>query len=233
MEAIILAGGLGERLRSVVSDVPKPMAPVANKPFLHYLVYYIIRQGVSHIVFSVGYKGDMIVDYFEKNPCGVDISFAREAEPLGTGGAIINGLGECREDNIFILNGDTFLALDYQALAENHKKSGASMSMALRYLDHNDRYGRAILKDDHIVGFKSASKNGAGWVNAGIYFIERNLMAGFDLPEKFSFEQDFVEANIRRVNPLGFRSHTAFIDIGVPDDYHRAAAFLEEIGGLS
>lgn len=233
MEAIILAGGLGQRLRSVVSDVPKPMASVAGKPFLHHLVNYVIKQGITHIIFSVGYKGDIIVDYFRKNSCGIDISVAHENEPLGTGGAILNGLRQSREDRVFVLNGDTFLALDYQAVARNHKKHTASLSMALRYLDHNDRYGRAILKDDHIIGFKSAREAGAGWVNAGVYLMDRNLMNGFDLPEKFSFEQDFIEAHIQKINPLGFRSDTGFIDIGVPEDYHRAADFLAAMGELS
>ncbi len=233
MEAIILAGGLGERLRSIVSDVPKPMALVADKPFLHHLVHYVIKQGITHIVFSVGYKGNIIIDYFRKNSFGVDISFAIEDEPLGTGGAILNGLRKCQQDRVFVLNGDTFLALDYRIVEENHKKHGASMSMALRYLEQNDRYGRAILKDNHIIGFESSSENEAGWVNAGVYLIERNLMDNFDLPEKFSFEQDFVEAQIQKINPLGFMSDTTFIDMGVPEDYNRTADFLKEIGELS
>ena len=199
MEAIILAGGLGTRLRSMVSDVPKPMAPVAGKPFLYYLVNYIIKQGVTHIVFSVGYKGNIIADYFKENPCGVEVSIAFEEEPLGTGGAIVNGLRECRCDEVLILNGDTFLALDYFAFKDNHKKSGAAMSMALRYLEQNDRYGQAILENDNIIGFDSSGKNREGWVNAGIYLIDRNLMRGFELPEKFSFEQDFIEKNIQKI----------------------------------
>jgi len=237
MEAIILAGGLGTRLRAAISDVPKPMAPIEGKPFLQYLVDYIIKQGVSHIVFSVGYKGDMIIDYFKENPCGVEVSFAVEEEALGTGGAIVNGLKKCHSDRILVLNGDTFLALDYQAFTKNHEKSGSSLSMALRYLEENDRYGRAILKDQHIIGFESAnlaeSENGAGWINAGVYLIDKNLLTGFNMPEKFSFEQAFVEAHIEKVNPAGFKSDAAFIDIGVPNDYYRTADFLKKIEGLS
>lgn len=233
MEAIILAGGLGTRLRSVISDVPKPMAPVAGKPFLEYLVNYLIKHGVTHIIFSVGYKGDIIVNYFKENPCGVEISIAFEEEPLGTGGAIVNGLRKCRGDEVLILNGDTFLALDYVAFKGGYQKSGAPMAMALRYLEQNDRYGRAILEDNNIIGFDSDSENNAGWVNAGTYLIDKNLMMGFDLPEKFSFETDFIEKNIQKICPFGFKSDTNFIDIGVPEDYQRAVSFLKDIGELS
>ncbi len=229
MEAIILAGGLGTRLRSVVSDVPKPMASVAGRPFLHHLIKYVVKQGVSHIVLSVGYKGDMIVDYFKNNPCGADISFAIEEKPLGTGGAILNSMEKCREDNVFVLNGDTFFAMDYLAFRESHKKSTASFAMALRYLKQNHRYGRAILSNDYIIRFESLSENEPGWINAGIYLINKNLLAEFDLPKKFSFERDFIETNIQQLKPYGFRSDAAFIDIGVPDDYQKASVFIEEI----
>lgn len=232
LEAIILAGGLGTRLRPIVSDVPKPMASVIDKPFLHHLIQYIIKQGVTHIILSVGYKGDVIVDYFKHNPCGVEVSFAIEKEPLGTGGAIINGIQNCREDNLFVLNGDTFFAMDYLAFSEHHDKSNTSLSMALRYLKQNKRYGRAVLHGGHIVKFESSSENKPGWINAGIYLIRKDLFKGFDLPERFSFEQDFIEANIQKLKPIGYQSDAEFIDIGIPDDYLKASDFIKEVWKL-
>lgn len=229
LEAIILAGGLGTRLRSVVSDVPKPMAPVAGKPFLDYLIRYLIKQGVSRIILSVGYKGDIIIEYFQSNPCGVELSFAFEKEPLGTGGAIMNGVKMCQGESCLVLNGDTFFTMDYLTFSENHKENRASISMALRHLiGHNSRYGKAILEGERVVRFDSSSESECGWINAGSYLINRELLYCFDLPEKFSFEQDFIEKNIQKLNLFGYKSDATFFDIGVPDDYHEAAIFLKK-----
>ena len=233
LEAIILAGGLGTRLRPVVSDVPKPMAPVADKPFLYHLIQYVIKQGVTRVILSIGYKGDVIIDYFNHNPCGIEISFAFETEPLGTGGAIVNGMQKCHGDSILVLNGDTFFAMDYSAFIETYNKFTTPVSMALRYLKQNKRYGQAVLQNGYIVKFESAGDNEPGWINAGIYLIRKNLFDGFDLPEKFSFEQDFIEANIQKLNPVGHQSDAAFIDIGIPDDYQRAADFIKEVSRQS
>ena len=131
MEAIVLAGGLGTRLRARVGDRPKPMAEVAGRPFLALLLDYLEVQGFTRVVLSVGYRREAISGYFGARSGGIDLHYAVEAEPLGTGGAITHALAESLEDPLWVLNGDTMLHLDYQAMLAAHAHGGpADMRMA-------------------------------------------------------------------------------------------------------
>jgi D-glycero-alpha-D-manno-heptose 1-phosphate guanylyltransferase len=222
MEAIVLAGGLGTRLRSRVADRPKPMAEVAGKPFLAWLLDYLALQGVTDVILSIGYRGEVIADYFGERHGPLAVRYAVEDEPLGTGGAIRHALAESRRDPVWVVNGDTMLCLDYRAMAARPRGAGAAMTMALRRVPDAARYGAVGLSGDRVSGFAATGKSGPGLINSGVYLLSQDLFLGHDLPTKFSFERDFLPLAVRRGLVAAFVTDAWFIDIGIPEDYDRA-----------
>jgi D-glycero-alpha-D-manno-heptose 1-phosphate guanylyltransferase len=224
VKAIILVGGLGTRLRSVLRDLPKPMAPIRDKPFLAYLLHYLQKQGITQIVFPVHYLSEKIKEYFQSHYAGIDIQYVEEAQPLGTGGAMVNALSVLREvkEPVFVLNGDTFAKLDYQAMLDQHQKQHATLTMALRHVSDGDRYGKVITENNRIITFKEKGESGPGLINAGVYLINPDLFSRFSLPPQFSFERDFMLPHLIKLNPQAFIVDDYFIDIGIPEDYSRA-----------
>lgn len=227
MQAIILVGGLGTRLRSVLHDVPKPMAPIDSKPFLAYLLDYLHGQGITKIIFSVHYLREKIQSYFGDHYHGMDISYAIEAEPLGTGGAILNALSVNENpEPVFILNGDTFVKVDYKSMYERHLQSSGDFTMALRAVNDCSRYGKVVVEQNIVTQFKEKGETGQGYINAGVYLVNPQLFSQFDLPSHFSLEKDFLLPYLPRLNPQAFIANDYFIDIGIPEDYARAKAEL-------
>lgn len=223
-EAIILAGGFGTRLQSVVSDVPKPMAPVAGKPYLVYLVKYLKSFGVEHIVLSVGYLSEVVVNYFGNEYEGIKISYSKEENPLGTGGGIKLALEKCTTENVIVLNGDSFFDVDIKALFALHLQKKAKASLGVRLVENVGRYGEVVLSDmDEIIQFSEKSdKQEAGLINGGVYILTRNALEAFQANTKFSLESDFFQkqAGFNRLYALEFSSY--FIDIGIPSEFERA-----------
>jgi D-glycero-alpha-D-manno-heptose 1-phosphate guanylyltransferase len=227
MEAIVLAGGLGTRLRSRVADRPKPMAEVAGKPFVAWLLDYLAAQGVTAIIFSLGYRGEMIADYFGTDYGGLAIRYAVEETPLGTGGAIRLALAESRQDPVWVVNGDTMLCLDYKAMwATHHGDGGTPMTMALRRVPDAGRYGTVSVSGDRVTGFAAGGASGSGLINSGVYLLSPHLFDGHVLPSAFSLERDFLPLVAREGRIGGFATEGWFIDIGVPADYDRAQTEL-------
>ena len=227
-QAIILAGGFGTRLQSVVKDLPKPMAPVNGRPFLTYVLDYLIEYGYTKVVLSVGYLHEKVEEYFGSQYKSIQISYAVESEPLGTGGGIAFALQQCSSDNVLILNGDTLFKADLNRLQEFHEHHQSALSIILRHVSDTSRYG-SVQTDDHqrIVRFtEKNSSSGEGLINGGIYLINRELMQKLSLPKKFSFEKDLMEKYVRDLSFYAMRSDGYFIDIGIPDDYARAQVEL-------
>lgn len=154
MEAIILAGGFGTRLQQVVSDVPKPMAPINQKPFLEYILDDLKRKGISKIVLAVGYKREIIKNHFKEEYKGIKIKYSEENLPLGTGGAIKKALSYCETDDIFILNGDTFFDVDFIKMKRKHQKNHNDLTIAIKEMEKIDRYGTVIVKNEQIIKFE-------------------------------------------------------------------------------
>lgn len=223
-EAIVLAGGFGTRLRQVVSDVPKPMAPINNRPFLEYVFNYLKRYSVQRVVLSVGFMSDIISDHFGDAFNEIEIAYAHEEEPLGTGGAVRHALSFCKGDDVLVLNGDTFFDADLHDLSRFHTANNSDITLCLRWLDNVDRYGTVIMEKDHrITGFAEKSAvTGGGYINGGIYIVKKNIFDSLPLPEKFSIEKDLFEQYCGKLNMYGFTSNGYFIDIGIPQDYSRA-----------
>jgi len=220
MQAIILAGGLGTRLRSVLTDVPKPMAPIHGKPFLAYLIGYLKSQGITEIILSVHYLREQIQDYFKSSYQGVSIRYAIEEEPLGTGGAILHALKLVDPSQpVFVLNGDTFVKLNYQAM---YQEKNNLMAMALRNVPDCSRYGVVRVENQKVVAFEEQGGHYPGAINAGVYLLSSTLFQSYSLPKSFSFERDFLFPNIATLQPQAFMVEDYFIDIGIPEDYARA-----------
>jgi D-glycero-alpha-D-manno-heptose 1-phosphate guanylyltransferase len=223
MQAIILAGGFGTRLRSAIADVPKPMAPIGEKPFLAYLLDYLKGQGVTRVVLSVHYLREQIQDYFQSDYRGMAISYAVEDEPLGTGGAILHSMKLLDQASpTFVLNGDTFLKLDYQAMYQQHQVTAPLITMALRKVADCSRYGIVQVEKNIVTEFKDQGNDQPGLINAGVYIIHPALFDVIPLPKQFSFERDFLFPNVDKIHPEAFAVDDYFIDIGIPEDYLRA-----------
>jgi D-glycero-alpha-D-manno-heptose 1-phosphate guanylyltransferase len=222
-EAIILAGGKGTRLQSVISDVPKPMAFVAGKPFLTYVLDNLIDQGIKKIILSVGYKANIIQDYFQNSYKQVPIEYVIESNPLGTGGAIKFALKATKSENILALNGDTIFRTAYQELFDFHYSSKAGFSMALRQIDSDGRYGGVKLDHSNIItGFTSKEITGNITINSGIYIIDKVFFEKNTPNGNFSIEDDFFTHIPSSKKLKGIILDGYFIDIGIPEDYFKA-----------
>ena len=221
MECVVLAGGKGTRLRSVVSDLPKCMAPVAGRPFLAWLLDDLREAGFDHIILSLGYKHEAVEAWVATRPDRDSISCVVEEEPLGTGGGVRLALRQAREDAVFILNGDTFFGVDYPAMQAFHRQSGAQATLALKPLRDFDRYGEVTLDGEgRITAFREKRPCAEGLINGGVYLLQRDALA--EMPERFSLEKDYFEPKAESAGLAGFRSEGYFIDIGIPADYARA-----------
>lgn len=222
MECIILAGGMGTRLQSVVSDVPKCMAPVAGHPFLYYLITSLIEAGFNHIIFALGYKHEIIEEWIEANAFPINISTVTEDAPLGTGGAVRLALSKAETNEIFVLNGDTFFGVRYPEMLSLHKSTQSAVTVALKRMKKFDRYGVVDIElpTSRILCFNEKQYCESGLINGGVYLINRHELDNF--PMKFSLEKDFFETAVRTSTLSGYISEGYFIDIGIPEDYERA-----------
>ena len=226
MEAIILAGGLGTRLRDLVPDLPKPMAPINGRPFLAYVLDALDAAGFASAILAIGYRSDSIQDHFGQVYRGLRLRYSVEHEPLGTGGAIRLALEQAVVPNVFVVNGDTFLQVDYRALLKAHLDAGASLSLAVHALPDVARYGALELADGRVCGFLEKGRVGPGVINAGTYLLSPNLFERYALPRVCSFETDLLMPHVAEIAPLAFETGGLFIDIGVPEDYVRAQDML-------
>lgn len=227
-EAIVLAGGLGTRLRSVVGDLPKPMAPVCGRPFLELLLEQLDGNGFDRAILSVGYKSDVIQRHIGDRLGGLEISYVREEMPLGTGGAIRASLAEAASDPVLILNGDTYLDLDINALRAFWAESRRPIIVA-REVPDAARFGCITVSGNRIVEFSEKKTIGPGLINAGCYVFPRDMISGFPLAKSFAIERDFLMDAVTKMHFEAFVTLGKFIDIGVPEDYFRAQVELREI----
>lgn len=226
IEAIVLAGGLGTRLRSVVSDIPKPMAPIGDRPFLEFLLERLAKNKVNRVILSVGYMSNRIIKYFGSQYADMELIYSKEDVPLGTGGAIKLALNLVSGDHAFVFNGDSFLDLEMrevELLWQATKKPvivGVSVTEASRF---------GVLKISNsgssIDGFFEKNTKSHGVINAGCYILPVDLLNDFKSGINFSFEREYLETD-KISNFVFFKSRGYFIDIGIPSDYIR---FCEKI----
>ncbi|MCB0797859.1 MAG: HAD-IIIA family hydrolase [Chitinophagales bacterium] len=221
-EVIVLAGGFGTRLASVVQDLPKPMAPVAGKPFLQYILDDLSEQGMQRCILAVGHLRQVIMRYFGDVYAGMELVYSEEEVPLGTGGGIRQAVGYLQGDEAFVINGDTFFGVDLRSLESFHHSHDGSLTLALKKMYRFDRYGTVETDDSgSITAFLEKQYREEGLINGGVYCLHRSVFTD-DLPKVFSFEKEVLEVQFREGHLFGQESEAYFIDIGIPEDYERA-----------
>jgi D-glycero-alpha-D-manno-heptose 1-phosphate guanylyltransferase len=219
MEAVILAGGLGTRLQSVVSHVPKPLAPILGRPFLDILLKHL--PPLEKIVLAVGHKAGLITEAYQSS----NIEFSIEDEPLGTGGALKKALSHIKNEHLLVLNGDSYVHVDYPAFFEAHIRYDADLTLVYIPLEETGRFGKIKIDPlTHQIQAFQEKVGGPGYVNAGVYLIRKSILDTFD--GKFSLEKD-VFPTLSRI--YGFPSSGPFIDIGTPESYILAQTVLENL----
>lgn len=224
-EAIVLAGGFGTRLRGIVDDVPKPLAPVAGRPFLAWLLDRLAASGMRHCILATGYLSETIEQRIGARWQGMQVAYSVEAEPLGTGGAIALAATQLLGDGAHVLNGDTWLDYDPAALEAAARDAHAPMAIALAHVEDVARYGAVDVADGRVAAFREKGEAGPGWINAGCYFLGADALAA--LPRgAFSFEHAVLQPRTAAGDVAAFTATAGFIDIGVPEDYRRAQALF-------
>ena len=220
-EAIVLAGGFGTRLRGIVDDVPKPLAPVAGRPFLGWLLDRLAASGMRRCILATGSLSDVIERRIGAQWQGMQVVYSVESEPLGTGGAIRLAANRLLGDSAHVLNGDTWLEYDPVALEAAAHEAHAPMAIALARVDDVARYGAVDIADGRVAAFREKGEAGPGWINAGCYFLGTDALAA--LPTgAFSFEHAVLQPRTAAGEVAAFTATAGFIDIGVPEDYRRA-----------
>lgn len=221
-EAIILAGGFGTRLKGVIDDIPKPMAPIGDEPFLSYILRFLEKNGIKRVVLAVGYKHEVISAYYGNIFGGMNLHYAIENEPLGTGGAIQNALKKCIRQEQFLVNGDTFFEVNLVGLHQEFSRCNAPLCFSLKPMQQFDRYGVVVTSEGKVTGFAEKKWVDTGLINGGVYLLKHNIFDSTGLSGRFSFENDFMAAFVETRSFSYIVSNTYFIDIGIPDDYARA-----------
>jgi D-glycero-alpha-D-manno-heptose 1-phosphate guanylyltransferase len=227
-EAIILAGGLGTRLRDMLPDLPKCMAPVAGRPFLFYVINYLRSQGIEKFIFSLGYKHEIIEAYLHEQFATLNYQCSVEDEPLGTGGAIHLACTKASEENVVVTNGDTLFKVNLHEAFFFHNHSTSECTLLLKPLTNFERYGVVQINADNLVeDFKEKQFYQTGNINGGIYVLNKNKFLAKEFPAKFSFEHDYLEKTLglskgKMHGIYGLVQDEYFIDIGLPEDYNRA-----------
>lgn len=222
MEALILVGGLGSRLKDVVKGTPKPLAEISGKPFLTWVLDFLAKQGISRVVLATGYMSEKIKNTIGLSWGSMTVDYVFEEELLGTGGAIKNALQHIKNNSFFILNGDTWLNLNYCDFMDEVMQSDCDLGIALTKIQNSSRYGSVKLDDKYITDFYEKNLISAGYINAGVYFVKNKEKLTFPLDHVFSFEKDVLISLAKKRKILGFIKTSGFVDIGVPEDYFKA-----------
>ena len=230
IEAIVLAGGFGTRLREAVSDVPKPMAPINGRPFLAYLLENLAKNGIQKVILAVGYKYEKIIEYFGNSFNEMSLVYSIEAFPLGTGGAVKRALELTTQDHVYVLNGDTFFEFDIRSL-ETHWSSVKSSVIVGAQVEDTSRYGNILVDSNSkkIYGFAEKGESGPGLINAGCYLISVEEFKNSNFQDNFSIEFDYFPQAIKMYDIYCIETSKYFIDIGTPTSYKEFIDFSKLI----
>ena len=229
-EVIILAGGMGSRLRSVVADVPKCLAMVNKKPFISYLILKLTEQGVNHFIFSLGYKSELVIAYLESEFAELKKTYVVEDKPLGTGGAIKKACSKVIGDHVLVVNGDTMFTVNIAELENYHLMKQSDCTLSLKMMENFDRYGVVELNPDQTIkAFREKEFYASGLINGGVYLLNCRAFNNEDLPESFSFEKDYLERYFSKRSVHALVQNEYFIDIGIPEDYAKAQIDFKSI----
>ncbi len=223
IDTVILCGGQGKRLRSVLSDTPKVLANINGKPFLDIVLQHLKGQGLRRIILCTGYKADAIEQYYRQHRQGMTFEFSRETEALGTGGALKNARPLILSDPFFVLNGDSFCPVDMNALMVFHQTNSARVSIVVSHAPEGktDAFGTVTLDQKARIAYflEKGSEQKGDYVNAGIYCLGKDVWALLPNSARFSLEYDFFPAVLADKRVYGFLAKDSFCDIGTPERY--------------
>jgi len=217
MEAIVLSGGFGTRLKPLVKNVPKPMAIINKRPFLEILLNSLATKGFERVILSLHYKPEKIKEHFNYSFKGMILDYVIEESPLGTGGAIKKSFKKVKSDQVYVFNGDSYLDFNID-FTESFRQKIKSPIILLKELDNVGRYGEVKIKDNLIIGFQEKKNSGPGLINAGVYILNKNILRDYPENYKFSFEKDYLAVKVCKSPHYYFISDGFFIDIGIPED---------------
>jgi len=225
--AIILAGGLGTRIRAIHPDKPKPMIPVDGRPFIEWVIRYLAHFGIEKIVVSSGYKGDQISGYFNDMKLDCELVFRQEHEQLGTGGAVAYCVPLLESfEKVLVLNGDSLVLADIAAMNRSHDEKQADVSMATIIVDEPERYGGVADRDGWVYAFEEKGGNNPQ-INGGVYIFNQKMFALFPADRPLSLETAVFPSMIQKGYKLAvFRSDAPFLDIGTPESLRQADEFI-------
>lgn len=230
MEVIILAGGLGTRLQGVIGEYPKCMASVNGKPFLSYVFQYLSQQQCVRVILSLGYKHEVVTQWLDTQDLPFVVDYVIEHQPLGTGGGIHLAMKQAVADNIVVLNGDTMFMANLKQQMDFHLAHHASVTLGLKKMRAFDRYGVVNTNQAGVItSFEEKKYRDEGMINGGIYIVNERAFHGKHLPEKHSFEKDYLEKYTHENKFYGLESEGYFIDIGIPEDYERAQSNFKNL----
>jgi D-glycero-alpha-D-manno-heptose 1-phosphate guanylyltransferase len=222
---IVLAGGLGTRLRSAVADLPKCLAPVGARPFIELQIDTLLTAGIDDVVLALGYMADKVIDATQGIAGGARIRHVVEPRLLGTGGAVAFAMDRLELDEVLVANGDTFLDGDLRGmLAPLDRSAGELLRMAVAKVPDRGRYGGVqVDTQSRVQGFLEKGEQGPGWINAGLYRVHRSALP-VARDGAYSLESEVLPGLVQRKAVTAQRMDGSFIDIGVPDDYYRFCA---------
>jgi len=236
LTAAILAGGLGTRLRGVVADRPKPLAMVCGRPFLTFLLDQLAGTGVQQVVLCTGYRGEQIRSAFGARYRNLSLVYSPEPAPRGTGGALRQAMSMLNSQTILVMNGDSYCGLDFDTFLGHHEKAGARASIGLTHVSDMERYGRVVVDEACCVTRfeEKGAVTGAGWINAGLYLLDRDLIAAIEPNVAVSLEREVFPAQIG-TGLWAWKIGGRFLDIGTPASYEQANEFFASgaVGGTT
>ena len=233
-DLIILAGGKGSRLASVVSDVPKPLAPVLGRPFLDYILNDISQSGLfSSVTLALGHQAEKVIDHYQKNPSPIPLKFVIEKTPLGTGGGSRFALEHSfsRKQHTFILNGDSLVKIPFQAMLDFHLTQAKLGTLGLVHVSDCNRFGQVSLNGSFVESFLEKNPTSRpGLINAGVYLFQTEPFLEFasTYQEVCSIESELFPSLVGSQSLVGLEINSTFIDIGLPETYSHAGEFVKE-----
>ncbi len=225
-QAIVLAGGLGLRLRSAVPNLPKILAPVADRPFIAAVLDLLAASGFERAVLAVGYRRDLVMAALGARWNGMSLDYSIEETPLGTGGAVWQAMTRLDDDAVFVLNGDTFVDAPFEALDRAMDDAGTDVAMTVCRVADAGRFGLVETEAGRVSAFREKGTPGAGLVNAGALLMRRDLPARVPMTTAFSLEVDFLQKHLAALTIAAVPARGDFLDIGVPEDYAQAERVL-------
>jgi D-glycero-alpha-D-manno-heptose 1-phosphate guanylyltransferase len=205
------------------------MADIAGRPFLEYVLDVLARRGFERVVLAVGYMGHCIQEHFGERYSGISLQYAVEQEPLGTGGALMFAASYAKSENVFVMNGDTLVAVDFESMEQLHNRVNSNWTIVLREVPDTGRFGAVRVVDGVVTSFAEKGVRGKGLINAGVYLVRIPFIRRFQLGRVFSLEHDLLTRHLGTIHPVAFRTSGYFIDIGVPDQLERARVELPAV----